>query len=779
MIKNYFKLTWRNIKANKVLSFLNILGLTSGLFCFLLIYLWISSENSVNKYHTNIDSLYSVYLTTSDGSAYGYGTSSLLYKELKEKIPEIEAVTAMSNNNRNYTFSNNKKVLKQRGKYVSEDYFNMFSFNILEGNASNALRNPNDIAISKDMAELFFDTVKSAIGQTLTFENSKALKITMVYETSSKNTTENSDFYLSYDSLFAENPWMSQWKNMGTYTFVQLTKGADTKQLVQKLKPFLEGYGLAGFAIQLQPYGDSYLYADLETGGGKIEYVRLFGIIAFLIMLIASINFMNLASAGSIKRSKEIGVRKVLGAGKSSLVGQFLGEATLLSLSSLVFALIFIALSLPVFNQITDKNIALENLPASTWAMVLLITLFTGILSGSYPAFLLSSFKVTDIFKKKIETSSSTKWIRKALVVFQFTISVVFISCMLIISKQIDYVQNKDIGFERENLLAVTLSKDLQKNYNAFKTEALQISGVHSVTKTSHILLGEYGTSPEVIWNGKSDEDGSLFTGMVGSIDFIKTYGAKLLIGRDLLHNNSENIEYLINESAMKQMKMKNPVGQTISFWGNSGTIVGVVKDFHFSSLKESIFPLVIRSEGYAEFNTAFIKYNTDNAQQTLASLESLHATLNPAFPFEYKYMDSEYNKLYKSESTFYKLSTFFSILAILISCLGLFGLVMFTAEQRTKEIGMRKVVGASVFAITSLITRDFIKLILLGIAIGIPIAWYFMNKWLTNYEYRIDMPWWAFIITGALIISIALVTVSFESIKIALVNPIKSLKND
>ncbi len=779
MIRNYYKLTWRNIKANKTLSFLNILGLTSGLFCFLLIYLWISSENSVNKYHENNDTLYSAYLTTTDGAEFGYGTPSLLYKELKEKIPEIERVTAMSNNDRNYTFSNNNKVLKQRGKYVSEDYFNIFSFNILEGNASNALSDPNTIAISKDMAELFFDNVKSAMGQTLTFENSKALKITMVYDLGSENTTEKSDFYLSFNSLLAENSWMSEWKNMGTYTFVQLTKGSDVKQVEQKLKPFLENYGLGAFAIQLQPYGDSYLYADIEHASGKIEYVRLFGIIAFLIMLIASINFMNLASAGSMKRAKEIGVRKALGAGKGSLIAHFLGEAILLSLSSLFFALIFIALVLPVFNQITDKNIDLANLPAATWVMVLCITLFTGILSGSYPAFLLSSFKVTDIFKKKIETSSSTKLIRKTLVVFQFTISVVFISCMLIISKQIDYVQNKDIGFERENLLAVTLSKDLQKNYNAFKTGALQISGVSSVTKTSHILLGKYGTSPEVIWNGKSDEDGSLFTGMVGSIDFIKTYGAKLHMGRDLIHNNPDNIEYLINESAMRQMKMENPIGQTISFWGNSGTIVGVVKDFHFSSLKESIFPLVIRSEGYAEFNTAFIKYNSDNVQETLASLESLHTMLNPAFPFEYKFMDSEYNKLYKSESTFYKLSTFFSLLAILISCLGLFGLVMFTAEQRTKEIGMRKVVGASVYAITSLITRDFIKLIVVGIAIGVPIAWYFMSKWLANYEYRIDMPWWTFVTTGTLIIGIALVTVSFESIKIALVNPVKSLKSD
>jgi ABC-type antimicrobial peptide transport system permease subunit len=505
----------------------------------------------------------------------------------------------------------------------------------------------------------------------------------------------------------------------------------------------------------------------------------MFGIIAFLIMLIASINFMNLASAGYMKRAKEIGTRKVLGASKSSLIVQFLGEATLLSITSLFFALIFIAIALPVFNDITEKNIDLLNLPVSTWTMVFVITLLTGILSGSYPAFLLSSFSSTDLFKKKVETSSSTKWIRKGLVVFQFTISVVFISSMIIISKQIDFVQDKNIGFDRENLLAITLSKDLQNNFDAFKGGALQISGVQSVTKTSHIPLGDYGTSPEVIWNSKSADDQSLFTGMVASTDFVGTYGVELLMGRELIHNNPENIEYLINETAMNIMKMENPIGQPLSFWGNPGTIVGVVKDFHFGSLKESIFPMIIRSEGYSEFNIAFVKYIRGNEKQTLAALESLHINLNPAFPFEYRFIDQEYDKLYKSESIFYKLSTYFSILAILISCLGLFGLVLFTAEQKTKEIGIRKVLGASVFTITSLITRDFLKLIFVGVAIGIPISSYFMTKWLEEYEYRIHMPWWVFGLTAVLIIGISLLTVSFESIKAATANPLKSLRSE
>jgi putative ABC transport system permease protein len=778
MIKNYISIAWRNIIANKVLFLLNILGLTSGLFCFLLLYLWISSENRINKYHANIEQLYSVYLTSSDGTAFGYGTPSLLYKELKMKIPEIENVTAMTNNSKTSTFSNGNTVLKQNGKFVSEDYFEMFSFQILEGNASEAFKAPNHIAISKEMAELFFGNSKAALGQTLTYENSKELEIAMVFALSSEDSTEKSDYYLPFDSLFPENEWMNEWKNLGTYTFVQLVEGTDIGQLEQKLTSFLEDYEL-GLEIRFQGYADSYLYADITTGEGKITYVRLFGVIAFLIMLIASINFMNLASASYTKRANEIAVRKVLGASKSSLITQFLGEAVLLSLLSLFFALLFIAIALPTFNEITEKNINLLNLPLSTWAMVFIITLLTGILSGSYPAFLLSSFSSTDLFKKKIETSSSTKWIRKGLVVFQFTISVVFISSMIIISKQIDFVQHKNMGFDRENLLAITLSKDLQHNFDAFKSSMLQISGVTSVTKTSHIPLGDYGTSPEVIWNSKSADDNSLFTGMVASTDFISTYGVELLMGRELIHNNPENIEYLINETAMNTMKMENPIGQPLSFWGNSGTIVGVVKDFHFGSLKQSIFPMIIRSEGYPEFNIAFVKYSTGNEKETLAALEALHINLNPAFPFEYRFIDQEYDKLYKSESIFYQLARYFAILAILISCLGLFGLVLFTAEQKTKEIGIRKVLGASVFTITSIITRDFLKLILVGVVIGTPISSYFMTKWLEEYEYRIHMPWWVFGLTTVLIIGISLLTVSFESIKAATANPLKCLRNE
>jgi putative ABC transport system permease protein len=780
MIKNYFKIAWRNILKNKVFSIVNIVGLTSGLFCSLLIYLWISGEMSTDKYHKNIDQLYSVYVTSSlDGKMYGnFSTPSLLHKELKIKVPEIELVTAMSNNLYKKTFSNGEKVLKQEGKYVSEDFFSMFSFNFIEGTQTNALSAPNFIAVSKEMAEIFYESANKAIGKTLIFENKKEYKISAVFETSNSNSTEKSDYYLSFNSLFAENPWMNEWKNYSPYTIIQLKEGTDPGKLENKIKNFLTDYDLEQ-GLSLQPYGDKYLYADVDNDSGRIEYVRIFGIIAILIMLIACVNFMNLASASSMKRTKEIGVRKVLGAGKISLMIQFLTEATLLSLSSLFFALLLIVLALPAFNQITDKNISLMDLPISTWFMFLTIAIFTGLLSGSYPAFMLSSFRVTDIFKRKFESNGSTKWIREGLIVFQFTISVVFICSMIIISQQLDFVKNKDVGFDRQNLLAITLSGELLDNFDAFKSEALQFSGVNSITKVSHIPLGEYGTSPEVIWNGKSDDDKSLFTGMVASPDFIETYGVELIQGRGFIHNNPDNIEYIINETALKLMNLENPIGQSLSFWGKPGTIVGIVKDFHFSSLKESIFPLVLRSEGYAEFFVAFVRYNPNHLKQTLASLSVLHADLNPSFPFEYKFIDQEYNKLYKSETIFYKLTKYFSILAILISCLGLFGLVIFTAEQRTKEIGVRKILGASVFTITSLITRDFLKLVVLGILIGSPIAWYIMDKWLINFEYKINMPWWAFGLTSILIIGIALFTISFESIKAGLSNPIKSLRTE
>jgi ABC-type antimicrobial peptide transport system permease subunit len=789
MLKNNLKIAWRNICKNKVYSLLNIIGLATGLLCSLLIFLWISDELAIDNYHENSEKLYAVYERAFfDSKVEGYYfTPAHLYRELKLKLPEVEKASPTIFPLVK-TFANGSKVYKQTGNYTSPDYFNMFSYTFIQGSTETAMNGPNDIAISKEMAELFFGSAENAMGKAITYENSEKFQVSAVFEEAGPSTMRANDFFLHWDIYCKENTWTADWTNNGPNTFIQLAENTDMASVETKIKNFLEDYNRnigKNFDIELylQPYGDKYLYSNFENGrisGGRIENVRIFGFIAFFILLIACINFMNLASAGSLKRAKEIGVRKVLGAKKNGLVYQFLGEAVLLSLISTIVAIFLLILVLPVFNQLAEKNLNLFNLGGFTWAGILGIALLTGLLSGSYPAFMLSSFNVIGIFRRKTQTDPKSQWVRKGLVVFQFSLSIILICGMIITSRQIDYIQNKNLGFNRQNLLTFPLEGDLVKNFEAFKGSALQFPGVRSVTATYHTPVEIGGDTFGVIWQGKAEDDMTAFSTFPASGDFLKTWGCELVAGRDFMDSNMGEFEYILNETAVKAIGFEDPIGKPLSQWGMDGTIVGVVKDFHFKSMKQSIEPLVIRhASEYSWLGTVLVKIASNNVRQTVASLESLHAELNPAYPFQYRFTDQQYNELYKSENMFFTLSQYFSILAIFISCLGLFGLVMFTAQQKVKEIGIRKVLGASVMEITSLLAKDFLKLVVLAIAIGSPIVWYLMERWLANYEYRIDMPWWAFGAGGVLAIGIALFTLSFESIKAASANPVKSLQSE
>ena len=770
---------------------MNITGMATGLLCSLLIFLWVSDELAMDRYHKNSEKLYAIYERVFfDGKIDGYHyTPAHLYRELKLRFPEVEKASPtlfpLVKN-----FANGSKVFKQTGNYVSPDYFQMFSYTFIEGSAETAMTGPNDIAISREMAELFFGNAKSAIGKALSYENTDKFQVSAVFEEAGPSTMKKNDFYLHWDVYCKENTWTADWTNNGPNTYIQLTDLADAGSLEPKIKNFLRDYNSnigENFDIELymQPYGDKYLHSYFENGritGGKIENVRIFGFIAFFILLIACINFMNLASAGSLKRAKEIGMRKVLGAKKGGLVYQFLGESVLLSLISTVFALLLLALVLPVFNQLAEKELSLFNLGVFAWVGIGGIALVTGLISGSYPAFMLSSFNIIGIFRKKIQTDRRSQWIRKSLVVFQFSLSIIFICGMIITSKQIDYIQNKNLGFDRQNLLAFPLEGDLVPRYQTFKSRALQIPGVKALTAASGTPIEIGGQTFEVIWQGKEKDDMTAFCTFPVSGDFLRTWGCEIIAGRDFRDRDSENIEFILNETAVKAMGLEDPIGKPLSQWGMDGPIVGVVKDFHFKSMRQSIEPLVIRNAGNAGtswLGTVLVKIDPNNVKQTTASLESLHGELNPAFPFQYGFTDQQYDELYKSENMFFKLSQYFSVLAIFISCLGLFGLVMFTAQQKVKEIGIRKVLGASVLGITTLLARDFLKLVLLSIAIGSPIVWYLMDRWLANYEYRIAMPWWAFGAAGVLAVGIALFTLSFESVKAANANPVKSLRTE
>ncbi len=788
MLKNHFKIAWRKLIKHKAFSVLNILGLSFGLLSSLLICLWIMDELSVNKNHENIESLYSVYERVyMNGEVTGiYKTPAHLYRELKLKIPEIEKSTVVTPAYEK-TFANKSKAFKQSGTFTNQDYFSLFSFKFIQGNALTALSGPDKVVISKQMAEIFFGSAQEAIGQSLRYEDAKEFQISAIYEKTSKTTVDDYDFFLPWELFCTENPWTAQWNNNYPNTIVKLVDQMDMGVVEPKIKDFLKDYHPSisdefNIELHLQPYAEKYLYADFENGmicGGRIENVRIFGLVAFFILLLACINFMNLASVSSLKRAKEVGVKKVFGVKNSSLVSQFLIEAILLAFISATLAILLLAIVLPSFNQLTGKDIGLLNQSWSSWLSIFVITLITGLLSGSYPAFLLSSIKPIHNLKDKSGTLLGLKSIRQGMVVFQFALSVIVICGMLITSNQINYIQNKKLGFDRHNLLTFALEGNLKGKYEVFKSRALQFPDISSVAFSSDIPLQLDNSTFSISWPGKKEDDKTTFATMVVTPDFIDTWGAKMISGRDFKNNDPARIEYILNETAVRAMGLKDPIGQSLNQWGNDGTIVGIIKDFHFETMKQAIKPLVIRNAGYIDFDQAIIRVSPDNIIQTVSKLEALHKELNPAFPFKYSFTDQEYNSLYKSEEMFFNLSQFFSWLAIFISCLGLFGLVLFTAQQKVKEIGIRKVLGASVIGITILLAKNFLRLVLLGIMIGIPVVWHLMNKWLSNYQYRVDISWYTIGTAGIITVGIALLTLSFESIRAANANPTSSLRRE
>ncbi|MCX2681745.1 ABC transporter permease [Galbibacter sp. EGI 63066] len=789
MLKNHLKIAWRNIVKNKVFSILNIVGLATGLLCSLLIYLWGTDELAVDKYHENIDRLYSVYQKQIFEGRIdaGYFTPAVLYRELKLKIPEIEKASPMSWKG-SKTFSYNDKIFKQEGVYVGADYFDMFSYDFLEGTVASVMDSPDDIAISEEMAKVFFGSAKNAIGKSLSYENNRPLNVSAVFKDASPANSNKSDFFLHWDIFLKENGWAPNITNSGPPTFVLLKEDSDVTAVNAKIKDFLTSYRTEendNFTVELglQPFGESYLHNNFENGiisGGRIENVRIFGFIAFFVLLIACINFMNLVSAGSLKRAKEVGVRKSLGAKKGSLISQFLGEALLLSFISTILSLVLIALLLPVFNELAGKDLSLFSLSPLSWLGILMIALLTGFVSGSYPAFVLSSFKAIDIFKNNRNANASSRWIRKGLVVFQFALTIILISGMLITSRQINYIQNENLGFDRHNVFIFAFQGDSTFTFSSLKERALQIPGVESMSISNRGPMGFTNGFDDVHWAGKPDNDPTIFMSMDVGSDFAEAWGTEMLMGADFSDESiADNSGYIINETALRIMGLEDPIGKPLTMWDKEGTIIGVMKDFPINTVKTAIPPLIIRNGEYMNRGAVLTRISPVNVIQTVEALEKLYTEILPEVPFEYVFSDAWYNDMYKSETVFFKLSQYFSLIAVFISCLGLFGLVIFSAQQRVKEIGIRKVLGASATMITSLLVKDFLKLVVLGIVIGCPVAWFFMDKWLTNYEYRIDMPWWAFGVAGILVIAIALLTVSFKSISAAMTNPVESLRTE
>ena len=787
MIKNYLQIAFRNLWKHKGFSAINIAGLALGMACSLLILLWVQDERSVDAFHKNGKDLYYVYERNTLGGKIEswYWTQGPLAEELKKEIPEIKAATPVEWTNTN-TFSANNKILKEDGISAGPDFFSMFSYPLLAGLATEALNSPTSISISRKMAADFFGSPAEAIGKTIRYENKKDFKVSSVFEDFPSRAADRYNFIISWSAYLEDNGWAKDWPSVDTRTCVQLRTDADPVVVEKKMKFILDKFntelkGSNRIELGLQKFDQYYLHSEFKNGfpaGGRIEYVRLFSLVAIFILLIASINFMNLTTARSVKRAKEIGVRKVMGALRALLIRQFIGEAILLTLISMIFALMLTSLALPAFNNLTGKEIIVPYNEFSFWASILGLSLVTGIFSGSYPAFFLSAFNPIQVLKGTVKSGLRAVWFRKGLVVFQFVLSIILIISTILISRQIHFVQTANLGYNRENFLYIPIEGMLGDKLDVFNTEARKLPGVANVSELSEAPTVMNNGTLSIGWEGKDPNMHVRFIHDAIGPDFMQTMKLQLVAGREFPSDGTfDSLGCIVNETAVALMGYKDPIGKPVFYGSAWGHIVGVVKDFHFRSLHDPILPLILGQGKNNWYSTILIRTQAGKTKVALEGLNKLCKVLNPAFPFSYKFSDEEYTKLYKSDEVIGSLSVIFAVLAIFISCLGLMGLSIFTAAQRVKEISVRKALGASVASLFTLLSKEFLSLVALAFAIAVPLGWWAMKVWMNNFAYRTSIPWWVFGIAGIAALLIALATVCIQAFKSANANPVTSLR--
>jgi putative ABC transport system permease protein len=788
MIRNYFKTAWRNLLQNKTFSLINIFGLALGMTCSLVIMLWLKDEMNKDKFHQNGKRLYRVMENQyySGNVSTFESTPGILAENIVKDIPDIQAASQMLWEEEPL-FTVDNTYDKEKGRYVERDFLRMFSFKLTKGDPATALSRPDAVVISKKLAEKYFKG-QDPIGKMIRIDNTDNVMVTGVLDEIPKSSSLTFDFLMSFEQWRKKNDWAKEWGNNGPRCYVMLAQNVSVDKVNAKIKNYIKTKNKdSNVELFLQNYGESYLYSDWENGkqiGGRIEYVKIFSIVAIIILVIACINFMNLATARSLRRAREIGVRKVVGAGRRQLIGQFIGESLFVSFIAICFSLLIVMLLLPSFNTLTEKHLSIDFKDPSFILILLGLTVVTGVISGSYPALFMSSLKPIIVLKGLLKFRPGATYFRKALVVFQFSLSIILILGMIVIYRQIDFIHNKNLGFAKEDLLYIPLEGELQKTYPTFKEQLLKQPGIKYVTSAQSNPLEVGSSTAGVRWPGKDTTKLILFSSNPITYDYIKTMGIQLIAGRDFSNEYGlDTMNYLVNEAAAKKIGYKDPIGKELTMWGDKGMIVGVMKDYHHNSLHVPIEPLILRlhkkSWGGTYWGNVIVRTEKGKTKQAIASMEKLYKQFNPGFPFKYYFTDDEIANRYKAEYTVSKLSRYFAFLAIFISCLGLFGLVTFTAEQKTKEIGIRKVLGASVTGIVGMLSKDFLTLVLIAAVIAFPVAWWAMHRWLNDFAYRVNIGWWVFVVAGIIAMLIALITISFQSIKAAIANPVKSLRTE
>ncbi|GAA4307096.1 ABC transporter permease [Compostibacter hankyongensis] len=784
MFRNFFKTAWRNIWRNKGFSLINIAGLSVSMAAAMLIVLWIGNELSFDRFHANRDVLYKVWnRSTYEGKTSAWDiTAAPLGPALKKDFPEIQAF-ARTYWPEPHLFNYKEQRLTATGLSVDAAFLTMFSFPLLEGNAGHALDDVNAIVITRKLARKLFGD-QDPINRMIRLDDTTTLKVTGVLKDLPANTQFDFEYLLPWAHL-KETYRIPGWEAPSYNTYVVLRPDISAAAANRKIENIYRQYtGSTDTRIFLYPISRWHLYDHFENGypaGGRIRMVRLLGIVAALLLLIACINFMNLSTAGGERRAREIGVRKVTGASKRSLILQFFGESTLLVLVAGILAWLWVLLFLPAFNDLTGRHLSLNYGNPYLWLAGVAFILITGVLAGSYPAIFLSSFQPVKVLKGGPLNTKTLVTPRKMLVVTQFTVSIILIISTLIIYRQIRYAQQRDNGYAENNLLELDINGDIRKNYPLIKNDLLNSGVAAAVCKSSLSITTNGSSSTGFSWSGKDPDTRVSFDLMATTGDFVKTFGIKLLAGRDidLSAFPADSNACLLNESAVKAIGFKTPVGQLIKEGGFTWKVVGVVKDFIIGSPYQPVNPVIIKSSDTWAYRVNIRLNPRQPLSYTISRIGDVFKKYNPAYPFEYRFVDEEYNKKFSDEQRIGRLSRVFALLTVFISCLGLFGLAILTAHQRTKEIGIRKVLGASISGIALMISSDFLKLILLAIIIASPVAWWMMYKWLQEFAYRIHPGIGIFLAAGVLALLIALITVSYQAVKAATANPVKSLRSE
>jgi len=794
MNKNYLKIAWRNLVKNKVYSFINIAGLATGMAVAMIIGLWIYDEISANKHFKNYSTLYQVMMhQTFDGKRGSQLALPFpLGQELKAQYPDFKGV-AMCDWGSSHSLMYGDKKISKPGHFIGEEAVSMFSLNILNGD-KNPLHEPYSIVLTDETAKILFGN-ENPVGKIVKMDNATNLKVTAVVAKQPKSSSLSFDYLVPFQLEEILHEYIrlyhkTNWGNNSWEVFVQLNDNADPKTVNAKIKNvvlshFTDENTLKSIIPELfiHPMAKWRLYSDFENGkntGGFIKYVRMFGILGLIVLIIACINFMNLSTARSEKRAKEVGVRKAVGSGKRQLIRQFLSESMLISALAFLLALLLVAIALPYFNKLTDKAMSLQITNPLFWGIMIAFTVITGLLAGSYPAFYLSSFNPVRVLKGNFKAGRGSSLPRKILVVVQFASSVILMIGTTIIYQQIQHGKDRPIGFDNKGLISVNWSDDIGKNMAALKQELLSSGAAYSVCQSNSPPSEIYSNNNGWEWkNSLPVEKTVVFSTITTEYDYMKTMGIKMVDGRDFSRDFADSNAVILNQAAVKRMGLKNPVGEMLKWNDKPMVVIGVIPDIQMESPFRPISPLtIIFNKDWVGCIDVRINPNM-SASKAISIMKPIFDKYNPSFPFQYQFADEQYAKKFNYEELVGNLAAIMAILAIFISCLGLFGLASFTAEQRVKEIGVRKVLGASVFNLWKLLSKDFVVLVLIACAIAIPIAWYAMNEWLKNYEYKISIGWATFILIVALSIAITLITVSFQSIKAALSNPVKSLRTE